>query len=121
MYPAFYVLAAYGYPAGSTTGKLYHLAVYRRCNTAAWPDFLARYSGAPRVVVADRATATRNVVLNRRRGAAAPDLVMCSWHLAANVRAAFTADGVKPPKKKGSPNTPPSPCSPMLLRARVAG
>ncbi len=96
-YPAFHLLGAYGYPAGSSAGRMYHLAAYPTADADAWADFLARYDGAPRVVVADQGGAARSAVLNRWRGAATPQLVMCTWHLTANARKALGADGITPP------------------------
>lgn len=86
----FTVLAAWGYPDGSTRGRLWALAASPSDDAAAWVDFLQQLPGKPKAVVYDSDKAIAAAVSQVWPDVA---LQLCEHHLYENGRAALRADG----------------------------
>jgi hypothetical protein len=86
----FTVLAAWGYPDGSTRGRLWALAASPSDGAGAWVEFLRRLPGKPQAVVYDSDKAIAAAVPQ-----VWPDMALqlCEHHLYENGRTALRADG----------------------------
>jgi hypothetical protein len=96
--PAFSVLCAYGYEAGSDKGRLLRAVAYRAATEVTWEDFLTGMPGMPEVVVSDGGQDVINGIGARwpKPGVGnRPERVRCRWHLAKNLRKALVKD-IKP-------------------------
>jgi hypothetical protein len=92
----FCVLAAWGYPAGATKGRLWQLRAYPLQDAATWENFLAELPGRPALVVVDRDYGAIGGVQNRwGRGAKAVPIHLCEHHLYANGKDALVKAGRK--------------------------
>jgi hypothetical protein len=88
----FTVHAAYGYPAGSSEGRLWALASSPTNTAADWQAFLASLTGRPKVVVLDDDKAIQAGVRQCWPGGSGPHLHQCEHHLYARARAAMERD-----------------------------
>lgn len=89
----FTVLAAFGYPADGSPGRLWRLQAAPHDDGEAWRSFLAALPGRPGSIVVDEDKAIRAGVAlhwpNRR-----PAIHRCEHHLYVNARQAMAADDV---------------------------
>lgn len=90
----FCVLAAHGYPAGTSRGRLWALHACPRDNAEAWAELLRSLPGRPSQVVFDDDKAIRGGVPRAWPGTATPALHQCEHHLYVNARKAMAADAV---------------------------
>lgn len=81
----FCVLAAWGYPAGVRTGRLWRLRAYPLQDASTWARFLAELPGRPGLVVIDRDYgAIGGVQAHWGRGRTAVPIHLCEHHLYEN-------------------------------------
>jgi hypothetical protein len=86
----FAILAAWGYPAGSKTGRLWAMAAVPSDNKVAWKQFLSSMPGMPALVVYDGDRAIGPAVKESWPGV---PLHLCEHHLYKNAAAALRDDG----------------------------
>jgi hypothetical protein len=95
----FSLLAAWGYPAGVTRGRLWRLRAYPQQDAATWKQFLAELPGRPQLVIIDRDYgAIGGVRAHWGRGRNEVPVHLCEHHLyergkKALVQAGHTAFG----------------------------
>lgn len=86
----FAVLAVWGYPAGSTSGRLWALRAVPPDTKVAWKQLLGSLPGTPALVVYDGDKAIGPAVRETWLGV---PLHLCEHHLYKNAAAALAADG----------------------------
>jgi len=92
----FCVLAAWGYPAGPDTPRLWRLRAYPLQDAPTWANFLAELPGRPDLVVVDRDYgAIGGVQKHWGTGKSAVPIHLCEHHLYARGKAALKKDGHK--------------------------
>jgi hypothetical protein len=90
----FSVLAAWGYPAGSSRGRLWLLRAYPLQDAPTWQQFLAELPGRPQLVVIDRDYGAIGGVQRRwGHGARGVPIHLCEHHLYENGKAALVKGG----------------------------
>ncbi len=91
---AFWVLAAYGYPAGARRGSLWALMASPQGAQADWLRLLSAHDGAPAMVIADDAGAAAAGARLRWAGHEQPAITRCEWHLRDNALKLMVAHGL---------------------------
>lgn len=86
----FAVLAVWGYPAGSSVGRLWALRAVPSDTKVAWKELLRSLPGTPALVVSDGDKAIGPAVRETWPDVA---LHLCEHHLYKNAAAALAADG----------------------------
>lgn len=90
----FCVLAAWGYPAGSKTGRLWALRAYPSDTADEWVDFLRSLPGRPKSVISDADQAIRSA-MRVAWGGRGPAHHLCEHHLYRRGLKAVREDGVR--------------------------
>lgn len=91
----FVVMAAWGYPAGATRGRLWKLWASPAGDEDAWAEFLDQLPGRPAVVVCDRDYGIINGVKQHwGSGKNAGPIHLCEHHLFERGKAAMNRDGL---------------------------
>jgi hypothetical protein len=93
---AFWVLAAYGYPAGARRGSLWALMASPQGAQGDWLRLLSAFDGAPTMVIADDAGAAAAGARLRWAGQDQPAITRCEWHLRDNALKLMGAYGLGP-------------------------
>jgi hypothetical protein len=91
---AFWVLAAYGYPAGARRGSLWALMASPQGAQADWLRLLSTLDGAPTVVIADDAGAAASGAKLRWGSRGELFITRCEWHLRDNALKLMKAHGL---------------------------
>ena len=89
----FVVMAAWGYEAGSTRGRLWRVEARPNDKTADWVEFLRALPGTPKSVVYDGERSIRSA--SRQHFGNLTPTHICEYHLHANALKALAADEAK--------------------------
>ena len=91
---AFWVLAAYGYPAGAPRGSLWALMASPQGAQADWLRLLSVLDGAPAMVITDDSGTAAAGARLRWAAEERPAITRCEWHLRDNALKLMVAHGL---------------------------